>query len=51
VLLSFALADKINILKKEKEEEQAERLRVLGLNEELIREQNAMLEEKVKNSN
>jgi hypothetical protein len=48
VLLSFALADKINILKKEKEEEQAERLRVLGLNEELIREQNAMLEEKVK---
>lgn len=48
LLLSFALADKINILKKEKEKEQAERLRVLGLNEKLTREQNAMLEEKVK---
>ncbi len=48
LLLSFALADKINILKKEKEEEQAERLRVLGLNEKLIREQNSVLEEKVK---
>jgi hypothetical protein len=39
VLLSFALADKINILKKEKEKEQAE---------QLIREQNTMLEEKVR---
>ncbi|GMQ29384.1 sensor histidine kinase [Algoriphagus confluentis] len=48
VLLSFALADKINILKKEKELEQAERLRVLRENENLIREQNSMLEEKVK---
>ena len=48
VLLSFALADKINILKKEKEAEQAERLRVLRENENLIREQNAMLEKKVK---
>jgi len=48
ILLSFALADKINILKKEKEEEQAERLRVLGLNEKLIKEQNFVLEEKVK---
>ena len=48
ILLSFALADKINILKKEKEEEQAERLRVLGENEKLIREQNIVLEEKVK---
>ncbi|TDQ13528.1 hypothetical protein DFQ04_3562 [Algoriphagus boseongensis] len=48
VLLSFALADKINILKKEKEEEQAERLRVLRENENLIREQNTILEEKVK---
>ncbi|HCX76798.1 MAG TPA: phosphate starvation-inducible protein PsiE, partial [Algoriphagus sp.] len=38
VLLSFALADKINILKKEKEKEQAERLRVLKENEQLIRE-------------
>lgn len=48
VLLSFALADKINILKKEKEAEQAERFRVLRENENLIREQNAMLEKKVK---
>ncbi len=48
VLLSFALADKINILKKEKEEEQAEKLKVLNENEALIREQNNMLEEKVK---
>ncbi|MDF2158610.1 7TM diverse intracellular signaling domain-containing protein [Algoriphagus sp. CAU 1675] len=48
LLLSFALADKINILKKEKENEQAERLRVLKENEELIREQNTVLEEKVR---
>lgn len=48
VLLSFALADKINILKKEKEEEQIQRLKVLAENEELIREQNTMLEKKVK---
>lgn len=48
VLLSFALADKINILKKEKEEEQAERLKVLKENEELVREQNTLLEEKVR---
>ena len=48
VLLSFALADKINILKKEKEEEQAEKLKALHENELLIREQNNMLEEKVR---
>ncbi|HSF52787.1 MAG TPA: ATP-binding protein, partial [Algoriphagus sp.] len=48
VLLSFALADKINILKKEKEDEQAEKLQVLKENENLIREQNNMLEEKVR---
>lgn len=48
VLLSFALADKINILKKEKEEEQAGKLLVLKQNEQLIREQNNMLEAKVK---
>ncbi len=47
VLLSFALADKINILKKEKEEEQAAKLRMFKENEELIREQNVMLEQKV----
>ena len=48
LLLSFALADKINILKKEKEAEQIEKLRVLRENEELIKEQNIKLEEKVR---
>lgn len=48
VLLSFALADKINILKKEKEEEQAEKLKFLNENEQLIKEQNSMLENKVR---
>ncbi len=48
VLLSFALADKINILKKEKEEEQAAKLLILHENEELIRQQNTMLEQKVR---
>lgn len=48
VLLSFALADKINILKKEKEAEQAEKLNALRENEELIKEQNTKLEEKVR---
>lgn len=48
LLLSFALADKINILKKEKEAEQIQRLRVLRENEELIKEQNTKLEEKVR---
>ncbi|MFC5625309.1 sensor histidine kinase [Algoriphagus winogradskyi] len=48
LLLSFALADKINILKKEKEKEQAERLLILAKNEQLVREQNVMLEDKVK---
>jgi two-component system, NtrC family, sensor kinase len=48
VLLSFALADKINILKKEKEVEQAEKLHALRENEDLIKEQNSKLEEKVR---
>jgi two-component system, NtrC family, sensor kinase len=48
VLLSFALADRINILKKEKEMEQAEKLKILNENEELIREQNSNLEKKVR---
>lgn len=46
-LLSFALADKINIYKKEKEESQAKALRVSKENEKLIREQNIVLERKV----
>jgi signal transduction histidine kinase len=47
VLLSIALADKINILKKEKEESQAEALQQARENEQLVNEQNIMLEKKV----
>lgn len=47
-LLSFALADKINTFKKEKEESQAEALRVITENERLVREQNIVLEVKVR---
>ena len=48
IFLSLALADRINILKKEKENEQAERLLVLAENERLVREQNTILEQKVR---
>lgn len=48
VLLSLALADTINTLKKEKAKEQSERLLILAENEQLVREQNFMLEEKVR---
>lgn len=48
VLLSFALADKINILKKEKEESQAKALQISIENERLVTEQNIELEQKVK---
>ena len=47
ILLSFALADKINILKKEKEASQEEALRISLENEKLILEQNFELEKKV----
>ncbi|HYK43549.1 MAG TPA: 7TM diverse intracellular signaling domain-containing protein [Parafilimonas sp.] len=47
VLLSIALADKINTLKKEKEQSQAEALQKSRENEQLVREQNVMLEQKV----
>lgn len=46
-LLSFALADKINIYKKEKELSQAEALSALQENDRIIREQNTTLERKV----
>jgi len=46
-LLSFALADKINIYKKEKEESQTKALLISKENEELIREQNIVLEQRV----
>lgn len=47
VLLSIALADRINILKKEKEISQAEALESSQENERLIKEQNVFLENKV----
>ncbi|MBK8500368.1 MAG: hypothetical protein IPL52_16505 [Flavobacteriales bacterium] len=47
VLLSFGLADRINVLRREKEQSQAEALRASVENERLIREQNMVLEEKV----
>lgn len=47
VLLSFALADRINILKKEKEASQAAAYNALKENEKLILEQNLILERKV----
>lgn len=47
ILLSFALADKINSYKKEKEESQFKMLEMLKDNEKLIREQNAILEQRV----
>ncbi len=47
ILLSFALADKINIFKAEKEKSQEETLIALKENERIIREQNVILELKV----
>jgi hypothetical protein len=47
-LLSIALADRINVLKKEKELSQAEALRAAQENERIIREQNTLLEIRVK---
>lgn len=46
-LLSFALADKINIYKKEKEESQEQALAALEENARIISEQNVILETKV----
>ena len=48
IFLSFALAGKINIFKKEKEASQAQALAIAQENEHLIREQNVILESKVK---
>lgn len=47
VVLSFALADRINIYRKEKEESQALALEALKENEKIIKEQNIVLERKV----
>lgn len=46
-LLSFALADKINIYKIDKEKSREEALKALMENERIIREQNVILENKV----
>ncbi|WP_437920047.1 sensor histidine kinase [Sphingobacterium sp. LRF_L2] len=46
-LLSFALASRINIMKREKELSQARELTISLENERLIREQNIVLEQKV----
>ncbi|HUH32801.1 MAG TPA: 7TM diverse intracellular signaling domain-containing protein, partial [Daejeonella sp.] len=47
ILLSFALADRINTLKKEKEASQEEALKAAQENERIIREQNLILETRV----
>ena len=48
VLLSFALADRINVYKRQKEEAQKEALEKTLENEKLVREQNKVLEVKVR---
>ncbi len=48
VLLSLALANRINVLREEKEASQAEALSALRENEKIIREQNVLLEQRVK---
>lgn len=48
VLLSIGLANRINVLKKEKEEAQLKEFEALQRTEKLIREQNVILDEKVK---
>jgi len=48
LLFSLALADRINLMKKEKEEAQAKALKTAQENEQLVREQNIILETKVK---
>ncbi|MFT3885674.1 MAG: 7TM diverse intracellular signaling domain-containing protein [Flavobacteriales bacterium] len=47
VLLSFGLADKINVLRRDKERSQLEALRMSQENERIIRDQNVLLERKV----
>ncbi len=48
VLLSFALSDKINTLRREKEEAQSQILLAYAENERIIKEQNLILETKVR---
>jgi len=46
VVLSLALASRINQLKRESVEAREEQLRVSQLNEQMVREQNSILEER-----
>jgi hypothetical protein len=48
IMLSFAIGDKLNMANHDKAEAQAKVLETLQENERLVREQNAMLEKKVK---
>jgi two-component system NtrC family sensor kinase len=47
ILLSIALGDKINVLKREKQQSQEQALEISQENERLVREQNLILEAKV----
>ena len=47
VLLSFALANKISILRKERETAQAQAMQAVEENARIVREQNIILEAKV----
>ena len=47
ILLSIALADKITVLRREKEISQARALQISQENEKLVREQNMILKQKV----
>ena len=47
ILLSFALGDKINVFRKEKEQSQEQVVIALQENERIVREQNVILEAKV----
>jgi len=48
IMLSLALADRINVYKKEKEQSQLEALNISKENERLVKDQNITLEKKVK---
>jgi signal transduction histidine kinase len=48
ILLSFALADRINTLKKEKDQSRLAALRIAKENSHIIKQQNVVLERKVK---
>jgi serine phosphatase RsbU (regulator of sigma subunit) len=48
VFLSLALADRINVIRKQREEAQARALAMAQENERIIREQNIILEQKVR---